>query len=93
MSVSKYDSLLDYYMSLNYVPTIIEDTEDGGYAIKIEELPGCISCGNTIEEALCNIMDAKKEWLKAALEQGIHIPSPLPTLKTESMYYFIINNK
>lgn len=81
MESSKYESVLNYYMSLNYIPTIIEDIEEGGYIIKIDELPGCISSGNTIEEALCNIMDAKYEWLKAALEQGLHIPSPEPANK------------
>ena len=40
------------------------------------DLPGCITCSETIEGAVANAIDAKKAWLEAALEQGIEIFDP-----------------
>lgn len=62
------------YISLPYRMEIIEDTSEGGYVVSFPELPGCITCGDTIESALVNAADAKKEWITAALESGISIP-------------------
>jgi len=41
-----------------YSVILHEDTEDGGYWIECPELPGCVSQGDTIEEALDMIKDA-----------------------------------
>lgn len=67
---------LNEYLKMSYSLTIIEDTEEGGYTAYYPELPGCITCGKTEEEVLKNAEDAKKEWLCAALEEGIRIPEP-----------------
>ena len=40
------------------------------------DLPGCLSSGETVEEAFKNAEDAKHEWLLAAIEEGISIPEP-----------------
>jgi predicted RNase H-like HicB family nuclease len=37
---------------------LIPDLEDGGYTVEVPSLPGCISEGDTIDEALENIKDA-----------------------------------
>lgn len=42
-----------------------EDAEDGGYVIECPALPGCASQGDTVEEALENIKEAIRGWLKA----------------------------
>lgn len=68
------DKNIDYYMSLPYTIRLVPDED--GYGAKIEELEGCISCGDTKEEALSNIEDAKECWLRAALEDGFDIPEP-----------------
>ena len=39
-------------------------------------MPGCISCGETIESAVANAIDAKEVWLEAAIEEGIEINEP-----------------
>ena len=52
---------------------IKEDKDEGGYVVSFPELPGGITCGETIESAVKNAEDAKKEWLIAALEEGIKI--------------------
>ncbi len=55
---------------------IVEDQDEGGYVVSFPDLPGCITCGETIEKAVENAMDAKKEWLITALEEGIEIVEP-----------------
>jgi len=42
-----------------------EDQEDGGYVIECPALPGCASQGDTVEEAVENIKEAIRGWLKA----------------------------
>ena len=66
----------EHYMSNFYRIEIIEDKEEGGFVVSYPELPGCISCGETVESALENAKDAKEEWIKAALEEGIEIQEP-----------------
>ncbi|MDO4966150.1 MAG: type II toxin-antitoxin system HicB family antitoxin [Lachnospiraceae bacterium] len=68
---------VDYYMSLAYRMEFIEDKEEGGYTVSFPELRGCITCGETLEKAYNNAMDAKREWIIAALEDCIEIPEPI----------------
>ena len=55
---------------------VIEDPTEGGFVVCFPELPGCITCGQTLENALANALDAKKAWLEAALEDGLVIQEP-----------------
>lgn len=64
------------YLSLPYKMEIVPDTEEGGYAISFPDLPGCATCGDTMEKALANAADAKRAWIEAALEEGIPVPEP-----------------
>lgn len=64
------------YLNLPYPMEFVEDKEEGGYVVSFPDLPGCITCGETIESAAANAKDAKKAWLEAALEEGIVIPEP-----------------
>jgi antitoxin HicB len=50
--------------------------EGGGYLIEFPDLPGCISDGETLEEAITNGMDAKQAWLAVAREENRAIPEP-----------------
>ncbi len=68
---------IDYYLSLPYRLEIIPDYEEGGYGARFPELPGCITCADTLEDAVANAMDAKLAWLKAALKDGIEIAEPV----------------
>ena len=67
---------LNDYMALSYRMEMIEDKEEGGFVVSYPELPGCITCGETIESAIANASDAKKAWLEAALENGLEIQKP-----------------
>lgn len=67
---------LEEYMRLPYKLEIVPDREEGGYVASYPELRGCITMGETMVQAAANAEDAKKEWLLAALEEGIVIPEP-----------------
>ena len=67
---------LEEYMKMPYKLEIIPDTEESGYVASYPELPGCITCGETIADAVANAEDAKKAWLTAAIEDNIEIPEP-----------------
>lgn len=67
---------LEYYLSLNYPMVILEDTEEGGFVVSFPDLKGCLTCGETVELAVANAKDAKKEWLIASLEEKREIPEP-----------------
>lgn len=66
---------LDYYLKLSY-PITITCEEDGGYVAEIKSLPGCITQGETAEETLSNIDEARHLWLEVAHEKGDRIPLP-----------------
>jgi hypothetical protein len=51
---------LDYYINMPYTIEIIPDVESGGFVAKIVELEGCITFGDTREEALQMLEDAKR---------------------------------
>lgn len=55
---------------------VVKDLDESGFVVYFPDLPGCISCGETIEKALANAEDAKKAWLEAALDDGIQIYEP-----------------
>lgn len=67
---------LDYYLKLEYKMEIISDNKEGGYVVSFPDLPGCLSIGETIQEAYDNGMDAKRQWLTQAIKQGIDINEP-----------------
>lgn len=62
---------LDDYMKMPYRMEMVEDQDEGGYVISYPDLPGCITCGETIESAVANAADAKRAWIEAAIEEGI----------------------
>lgn len=67
---------IDEYMALPYRMEIVEDPYEGGYVASYPELPGCLTCGETVESAAANAVDAKRAWLEAALEDGVNIREP-----------------
>ena len=67
---------IDEYMRLPYRMELIPDPDEGGYVVSFPDHPGCLSSGETSEEAIKNAEDAKQEWLLAAMEENIDIPEP-----------------
>lgn len=56
--------------------TPLTRAEGGGYFAVVPDLPGCMSDGETPEEALENVQDAIACWIEAAREMGRPIPAP-----------------
>lgn len=50
--------------------------EGGGWLIVFPDLPGCMSDGDTPEEAVANGRDAVAAWIEAARQAGRDIPRP-----------------
>ena len=67
---------INYYMKLPYKIELIPDSVEGGFVASYPELPGCLTCGQTVEEAYENALKAKEEWILSALEEKIDIPEP-----------------
>ncbi|OIP26395.1 MAG: antitoxin HicB [Dehalococcoidia bacterium CG2_30_46_9] len=66
---------LKFYLNLRY-PITIHPDPDGGYVAEIEELPGCMTQAETIDEAFEAIEDARQVWIKGTYEMGQDIPLP-----------------
>ena len=54
----------------------LSEEEGGGWLITFPDLPGCMSDGETPEEAMQNGQDALACWINAAKESGREIPQP-----------------
>jgi len=48
---------------------LLEECEEGGYTVTCPALPGCISEGDTYQEALDNITDAIQLYLRAVASE------------------------
>ncbi|NLI11918.1 type II toxin-antitoxin system HicB family antitoxin [Pelotomaculum propionicicum] len=70
---------IEYYLNLPYEIKLrrLAEDEGGGWLATIPDLPGCMSDGETPEEALVNVEDAKKCWVETCLEIGHSIPEPI----------------
>ncbi len=53
---------------------IFEPAEEGGYVVSVPALPGCITQGETFEEAVAMIKDAMQGYLAVLKEEGEEIP-------------------
>jgi predicted RNase H-like HicB family nuclease len=53
---------------------ILSQEADGGYIVTTPSLPGCISQGDTMDEALHNIQDAIESYIAVLIEDGDPIP-------------------
>ena len=66
------------YLKLPYNINVRHVNDESGeyYFLKVQELTGCISDGETIEEAFANIYEAMEGWIETKLEAGYDIPMP-----------------
>jgi len=60
-------------------PLIVEplaEEDGGGFVARAPDLPGCMSDGETPEEAVINARDAVLAWIEAAHDVGHEVPQP-----------------
>lgn len=53
---------------------VVLEPDEGGYAIWVPALPGCVSQGDTKDEALANIREAIQAYIASAQKHGEFIP-------------------
>lgn len=70
--MNKTKQKMEYPFEITKLP----DDDGGGYLITFSDLPGCMSDGSTIEQAIQNGQDAVYCWLEVAKERGQEIPKP-----------------
>ena len=71
------EKTLEYYLALPYTIELQNDAQ-AGWFVRVKELRGCTSQGDSAEEALVMIRDAMAAWLEVSLEKGLPIPEPQP---------------
>lgn len=80
MTITNIEKDLEYYAKLPY-NIILEMWDDGEgpyWVARIVELPHCLIHGDTPEEAVAEIEEVKRDWIKSNLERGLKIPEPIP---------------
>jgi antitoxin HicB len=55
----------------------LEAAEEGGYIVTCPQLPGCVTQGETVEEALTMIKDAIQGYITSLRKHGEPIPPSL----------------
>ena len=63
------------------LPVILTPDEDGGFVVECPIIPGCISQGDTREEALANIREAIELCLENQATEGWHLPNSFEITK------------
>ena len=54
---------------------VLQQEGDGGFAVMVPSLPGCVSQGNTRDEAISNIREAIAVYLEDCRAAGEEIPT------------------
>lgn len=70
-------------MNTRYPAMITPD--EPGYTVQFVDIPGAITCGNTIDECLFNAVEALSGIIETHLEHGLEIP--YPSENVEGAYY------
>lgn len=67
---------LEEYLKRPYQLVLTPDPDEGGYVASYPDLPGCITCAPTVEAAIAAAVDAKENWLVAAMDDDVTIKKP-----------------
>lgn len=68
-------------MKLTYPAVFYVDDESGAYAVEVPDLPGCVSGGDTLADAILMGEDAASGWILDELEDGN--PAPIASSITD----------
>jgi len=61
-------------MNLVYPAVFYPDPNSSAFAVTVPDLPGCVSGGNSLSEAMAMGEDAASGWILGELEDGNEIP-------------------
>ncbi len=59
-----------------YFPIVIHKDDESDYGVTVPDLPGCFSAGETVEEAMVEVVEAIELYLEDMLLEGEPIPIP-----------------
>ncbi|MDO9585719.1 MAG: type II toxin-antitoxin system HicB family antitoxin [Syntrophales bacterium] len=78
MSIKKIKAVTPTYPfeAYTHVVSPFSQEDGGGFLITFPDLPGCMSDGETIEQAIANGRDAFVAWISAQADMGRPIPEP-----------------
>lgn len=79
-------------MKDNYIFPAVFDYADDGISIEFPDLPGCLPCASSVDEAVANAKEAMKLHLYGMEEDGEDIPeaTPVNKIKTEKNQSIIL---
>jgi predicted RNase H-like HicB family nuclease len=60
---------------------IIYPDEPKGFFVEVPSLPGCVSQGETVEEALSNIKEAIDLWIEDMIANGEEVPDDITPIQ------------
>jgi len=59
----------------------LQKEQEGGYTVSVPSLPGCITYGNDIDEAIAMAKEAIELYIESLVEHGEVIPTENNTLE------------
>lgn len=59
----------------------LQKEPDGGYTVTVPSLPGCITFGNDIDEAIAMAKEAIELYIESLVEHGEELPTENNTLE------------
>lgn len=69
-------------MTRKYTIVLIPEPEEGGYSVIVPALPGCVTQGDSVEEAVVMAQDAIAGWIEVAKMHGEAIPEEDQPIQT-----------
>jgi len=66
---------------MNYV-AVIERANDGSFSAYVPDLPGCVTCGETVDEVRELIKEAVDVHIDSLRRHGEPVPQPVTTTHT-----------
>ena len=64
---------------------LLREEPEGGYTVTVPTLPGCITYGETIPEAVAMAKEAIELYVESLIAHGEEIPTEESTLETTVM--------
>jgi antitoxin HicB len=74
---------------ISYPAIIKYDKSDKNYLVEFPDLPGCVTFGQTKEEALFNAEEALSAYLESIFDRGFKVP-PQKKRKGKDVYYITL---
>ena len=75
MKTTRKTKPIENYLKANY-PVTVYQNPSGGYVAEIEDLTGCITEGESLDEVFTNIENIRRNWIEIQYEDGVDIPIP-----------------